>query len=52
MRFQNTALRYEGLWERMTLFCMYVPFGHRAIYNLFSWADSEVMESEKEFNNR
>ena len=36
VRFQNTALRYEGLWERMTLFCMYVLFGHRAIYNLFS----------------
>ena len=35
-RFQNTALRYEGLWERMTLFCMYVPFVHRAIYNLLS----------------
>ena len=33
-QFQNTVLRYEGLWERMTLFCMYVPFGYKAVQNL------------------
>ena len=33
-QFQNTALRYEGVWERMTLLCMYVPFAHRAICSL------------------
>lgn len=25
-QFQNTFLKYEGLWERLTLFCMYIPF--------------------------
>lgn len=30
-QFQNTILKYEGLWERLTLFCMYVPFIYRAI---------------------
>lgn len=30
-QFQNTFLKYEGLWERLTLFCMYVPFIYRAI---------------------
>ena len=34
-QFQNTVLRYEGLWERMTLFCMYVPFGYKAVQDLF-----------------
>lgn len=33
-QFQNTVLRYEGLWERLTLLCMYVPFIHKAVYNL------------------
>lgn len=33
-QFQNTFLKYEGLWERLTLFCMYVPFIYRAIGNL------------------
>lgn len=34
-QFQNTILKYEGLWERFTLFCMYVPFLYRAIGSLF-----------------
>ena len=33
-QFQNTFLKYEGLWERFTLFCMYVPFLYRAIGSL------------------
>lgn len=33
-QFQNTFLKYEGLWERLTLFCMYVPFIYRSIGNL------------------
>lgn len=33
-QFQNTVFRYEGLWERMTLFCMYVPFVYKTIYSL------------------
>lgn len=33
-QFQNTVFRYEGLWERMTLFCMYVPFIYKTIYSL------------------
>lgn len=33
-QFQNTILKYEGLWERITLFCMYVPFLYKAIGNL------------------
>lgn len=33
-QFQNTVLMYEGLWERMSLFCMYVPFVYRALYAL------------------
>lgn len=33
-QFQNTFLKYEGLWERLTLFCMYVPFIYRAIDSL------------------
>ena len=32
-QFQNTVLRYEGLWERMTLFCMYIPFVYKTIYS-------------------
>lgn len=34
-QFQNTILKYEGLWERLTLFCMYVPFIYKAIGSLF-----------------
>lgn len=30
-RFRSTVLSYEGLWERLTLFCMYVPFYYRAV---------------------
>jgi len=33
---QNTMLRYEGLWERLTLLCMYIPFVYRAVHNLLS----------------
>lgn len=33
-QFQNTFLKYEGLWERLTLFCMYTPFIYRAIHSL------------------
>lgn len=32
--FQNTFLKYEGLWERLTLFCMYIPFIYRTIGRL------------------
>ena len=35
VQFQNTFLKYEGLWERLTLFCMYIPFIYRAIGSLF-----------------
>lgn len=35
-QFQNTVFGYEGLWERMTLFCMYVPFIYKTIYCLLS----------------
>lgn len=34
-QFQNTFLKFEGLWERLALFCMYVPFIYRAIGSLF-----------------
>ena len=34
-QFQNTPLRYEGLWERLTLFCMYIPFVYKSMSNLF-----------------
>ena len=33
-QFENTVLRYEGSWERMTLFCMYIPFLCKSIYGL------------------
>lgn len=33
-QFQNTVLRYEGFWERLTLLWMYIPFIHKAVYNL------------------
>lgn len=28
---QNTVSAYEGMWERITLLCMYVPFIYKAI---------------------
>lgn len=34
-QFQNTILKYEGLWERLTLFCLYLPFIYKTIGNLF-----------------
>ncbi len=34
-QFQNTILKYEGLWERLTLFCMYIPFVYKSMSNLF-----------------
>lgn len=33
-QFQNTVFTYEGLWERVTLFCMYIPFFYKAIHAL------------------
>ena len=33
-RFRNTILSYEGLWERLCLFFMYVPFFYGAIKNI------------------
>ncbi len=35
-QFQNTVLKLEGVWERLALFCMYIPFLYEAIGNLFS----------------
>ncbi|MEY8392473.1 hypothetical protein AALA98_14115 [Lachnospiraceae bacterium 45-W7] len=35
-QFQNTMLRYEGMWERLTLFCMYIPLVYKAVHNLVS----------------
>ena len=29
--FQKTIFSYEGLWERLTLFCMYIPFIYRVL---------------------
>ena len=34
-QFQSTILKYEGLWERMTLFCMYISFIYKAVKSLF-----------------
>lgn len=34
-QFQNTILKYEGLWERLTLFCLYIPFIYKSMSNLF-----------------
>ena len=34
-QFQNTLLKYEGLWERLTLFCMYIPFVYKSMSSLF-----------------
>ncbi|MCM1023413.1 MAG: DUF998 domain-containing protein [Prevotella sp.] len=35
-RFRGTVLSYEGLWERLALFCMYAPFYYRAVKVIFS----------------
>ena len=32
---QKTIFAYEGLWERLTLFFMYIPFIYKAVVNLF-----------------
>jgi hypothetical membrane protein len=29
--FRDTVFSYEGLWERLSLFCMYIPFLHMAL---------------------
>ena len=34
--FQNTVLKYEGLWERLPLLCMYIPLIYKSVYNLLS----------------
>ena len=34
-KYKNTIFAYEGLWERLCLFFMYVPFLYNAINNLF-----------------
>ncbi|MBO5383477.1 MAG: DUF998 domain-containing protein [Ruminococcus sp.] len=33
-RFKETVFSYEGLWERLSLFFMYIPFLYGAIKNL------------------
>ena len=33
-RFQKTVFAYEGLWERLSLFFMYVPFLYLSVENL------------------
>ena len=33
--FKDTVFSYEGLWERLSLFFMYVPFLYITIHNLF-----------------
>lgn len=35
-QFQNTMLRYEGMWERLALLSMYSPLAYKAIHNLLS----------------
>ena len=35
-RFKKTVFSYEGLWERLSLFFMYVPFLYDSITNLLS----------------
>lgn len=30
-QFQNSILTYEGLWERLTLFFMYIPFLYKSV---------------------
>lgn len=33
-QFQNTIMKYEVLWERLTLFCLYIPFIYETMSNL------------------
>lgn len=33
-RFAGTVLAYSGLWERVSLFCMYIPFVFASLRNL------------------
>lgn len=35
-QFQNTMLKYEGLWERLSLLCMYIPLVYKTVHNLLS----------------
>lgn len=35
-QFQNTILAYEGVWERITLLCMYIPFTYKTLRTLSS----------------
>lgn len=41
-QYQNTVLRYEGLWERLTLFCMYIPFIQKSVGNLLFQNDRRI----------
>ena len=34
--FRETVFSYEGLWERLSFFFMYVPFLYCAIKNIFA----------------
>lgn len=46
-RFRNTDLKYEGLWERRTLFRMYIPFVYRAVCGLSQVSEApDVLEKE------
>ena len=33
-KFRNTIFSYEGLWEGLTLFCMYIPFLYMGFSNI------------------
>lgn len=35
-QFKNTFVSYEGLWERLTLMTMYLPFIYQAVIKIFS----------------
>lgn len=35
-KFQNTVITFEGLWQRLTLFFMYIPFAYVAVSELLS----------------
>lgn len=34
-QFKNTFVSYEGLWERLTLMTMYLPFVYQAVIKIF-----------------
>lgn len=34
--FKDSIISYEGIWERLTLFCIYLPFVYKAINTLLS----------------